>query len=398
MQNFIDLGVAKNFFTRLGVPIQPNVRSTATQVYVDFTTGQRLTNYTAPSTDDRTAALRKYLAVAEQYLPILEPGWWTFPEPEDIPVDLLLPFRDFVVKHNLTAGLPQIFSTTGFGVHDLLDTLTLWVMRSFNVDMCRALLNIVPSFVPVSRKNQDLYDAISRLLGSDALVSTTVTSSKRTEKDGVVLEVRNSVNGSVSRIVAKRILFTPVPSDENTEPFDLDELEKKTLGAFDYSASFVGVVSHPSLPLNTSLQNIAAAAQPNNWLSALPRYPFNTRFDNYANSSYFRVISVGKASLSLEEARKVVINSFDKLVEAGTLKQTDPPQPLKFHEFEPHGLVSAYASRDEIESGFIQRLNSLQGRRSTWYTGASWGVHLTTSLWIFTDTVLPKLVESLKER
>lgn len=397
VQNYIDLGGAKSFFTRLGVSTQPNVRQISTQVHVDFATGQRLTNYTLPSSDSRSAALRRYLAVAEQYHAILEPGWWAFPEPRDIPADLLLSFREFVLKYNLTEALPQILGTTGLGVYDVLNTSTLWVMRSFNVDMCRAVLSLVPSFVPVSRKNQDLYDAIFKLLDSDVLVSTTVTGAKRTDKDGVVLEVRNSLNGSVSRIVAKRILFTAAPSDGSTKPFDLDEVEKKTLGAFNYTASFVGVVSHPSLPLNTSIGNVPAAAQPTNWFSAVPSYPFTSRFDNYANSPYFRVVVGGEASLTVEEAQKVVINAFNKLVETGIIKQTDPPQSLTFHEFEPHGLVSAYVSREELHSGFIQRLNSLQGRRSTWYTGSTWGVQFTTGLWIFTDTVLPKLVESLKK-
>jgi hypothetical protein len=119
--------------------------------------------------------LRRYLAAAKPYLPILEPGWWTFPEPQNIPPDLFLPFRDFVAKHNLTAGVPGIFGITGFGIHDMMGSLTLWLMRSFNVSMVRVLLGVKSSFVPVSRQNQELYDNILTFLGSDVLLSSTVT-------------------------------------------------------------------------------------------------------------------------------------------------------------------------------------------------------------------------------
>ncbi|KAK3366464.1 hypothetical protein B0H63DRAFT_371864, partial [Podospora didyma] len=96
VQNYIDLGGAKAFFTQMGIATQPNVRSVLDTVYVDFTTGARLTNYTPPSAADRSDALRRFLAAAEQYLPILEPGWWSFPEPSQTPTNLLLWPQEFV--------------------------------------------------------------------------------------------------------------------------------------------------------------------------------------------------------------------------------------------------------------------------------------------------------------
>jgi len=395
VQSYIDLANATNFFKRFGVATGPNNRpAQQTPLYVDFSTGTKLSNYVAPAAADRNDALRRYLALAEKYLPQMEPGWWAFPAPEDIPADLLMPFRDAVEKYNLTAAVPQLFATTGFGMHDLMSSLTLWVLRSFSVDMCRTILGIKEGFVPTSGRNQDLYDNLLTFLGSDVLLSTTVVKADRSDK-GVVLEVRNSVTCATTRIIAKRLLYTLAPTAENLAPFSLDETEHGVFGNFSYSTSFVGVVSHPSLPRNISITNTPAATQGENWAAAIPKFPYNTRFDNYANSSYYRVVAVGDPTLTEEKARAVVTTAFEKMVASGTIKQTEPPQPLKIEYFQGHGLVNAHATQEVLVSGFLQKLNGLQGRRSTWYTGAAWSVHITTSLWIFTDTVLPKLVDSL---
>ena len=402
MQSYVDIGNMTSFFTRMGIAMRPNVRPALTQIFADFTTGTRLANYVAPSADARTEALRRYLAVAETFLPVLEPGWWNFPAPKDIPPDLLLPFRDFVAKHNLTSGVPQIFATTGFGMHDIMGSLTLWVMRSFNVDMVRTLLGINPGFVPVGT-NQDLYTAILKRLEPDILLSTTVIASKRTPNDGGVnLLVQNSETCKTTRISARRLLFTIPPTAANTASFNLDDVETDVLNSFNYSVSYVGVVSHPSLPTNTSIVNTPAAAQGSNFAAVIPAFPYNTRFDNYANSSFYRVIVVGdqRSFADDEQARRTVTDGFDRLVESGVIHVDQKGSQrregeLKFHLFTSHGMVNAWVPREVLESGFIQRLNALQGRRSTWYTGAAWSVHISTSLWIFTDTLLGRLVLGL---
>ena len=180
----------------------------------------------------------------------------------------------------------------------------MWVTRSLNVDMIRTLLGIVPGFVPSSRKNQDLYDAILRFLGSDVLLSTTVVDAERSDRGGIVLKARNSKTGELTRIEAKKLLYTIQPTEDNLAPFNPDAQEKTTFAKFQYTRSYVGVVSHPSLPLNTTIINTPIAAQPTNWLSSIPRAPFNPRFDNYANSPYYRVTAAGDESLTKFDAQQ----------------------------------------------------------------------------------------------
>jgi len=254
------------------------------------------------------------------------------------------------------------------------------------------------NFQPASKRNQDLYDAVLKHLGSeDVLLSSTVVSSSRSAREGITLKVQSSTKPNQKiRVVAKKLLYTPALTESNTAPFSLDRVERDVFSKYSYASSYVGVVTHPSLPIGKALVNMPAAAQPDKWLEATPTTPFSARFHNYANSSYFRVIASGDETLtSVDDAKQVIVDSFENMVKAGTINQTEPPTPLNFLLFEPHGLVSAQTSREEIENGFIQRLNSLQGRRSTWYTGASWGTHLSTNVWVLTDSVLSRLVASL---
>jgi hypothetical protein len=378
----------------MNVSTELSVRPVLTSRYVDFTTGKAL-NFTPPSSSDRLAALQNYLKIIEQYEEITQPGWWNFPAAKDIPEDLFLGFTDLIAKYNLSAAVPQIFSTTGFGVHDLLENLTLWVMRAFGPDIARAILGMSSSFVPKSHKNQDLYNNILSLLGEDVLLSSVVTSSSRSQS-GVVLQVK-SHDGSLTEVHAKRLLISIEPTEENMRSLDPDDEEHKVFTAFNYSKTYVGVVSHPSLPPNVSLVNMPATAQPANWAQVIPSPPYNARFDHFGDaSSFFRVIMVGNESFTATEAKLLVEQSFNNMMSTRVLNESSVEQ-LQWRAFEAHGLVSAHYSAESLKEGMIQRLNGLQGRRSTWYTGSAWSVHLSTSLWQFTDTVLPKLLASLHE-
>lgn len=87
--------------------------------YVDFTTGQALDNYTAPTSAEALAALKTYHELCKQYEQLLLPGYFNFPLPGEIPEDLTLLFRDFVAKYNISAAVPRLFELTGMGLGDM---------------------------------------------------------------------------------------------------------------------------------------------------------------------------------------------------------------------------------------------------------------------------------------
>lgn len=84
------------------------------------------------------------------------------------------------------------------------------------------------------------------------------------------------------------------------------------------------------------------------------------------------------------------------MVDSGALPEAENTE-LEYITWAPHGAMHARVSREDLESGFIRDLYSLQGRHSTWWTGAAFSSGYQTSLWDYNDVLLPKLVASLKK-
>jgi hypothetical protein len=361
---------------------------------VDFQVGQKVT-YTPPSSTDRGDALKKYLQLCEQYENMILPGYWNFPAPDQIPEELLMSFGDFARKHSIEAAVPQIFQVTGLGVGDMAATPTLYVMQAFGAPMARAFVNgtTVPTFIPASKNNSELYGRIASLLGKDVLYSSTVVEAERSE-EGIKLVVKGA-NGETTLVQAKRLLVAFEPTLQGMEPLDLDSQELEVFSKWQHSNVYAGIVTHPSIPINSSLVNTRPDAAPSNYL-VLPRVPLVARFDYMGvPSNLFRVLLVGNETLDVDGAKELVRDSFGAMANAGTLVAPADGAELNFAAFADHGAMHLRVTPTELQNGFVQAQYALQGHRSTWYTGAAWSVQFTTILWAYTETVLPRLVEGL---
>ena len=392
VQSYLDVHGASDFFARLGVETKTPGRVTRKTRYIDFKTGHEV-NYTGPASADQSAALAKYAQICAQYEDMLLPSYWNFPAPKDIPADLLMPFGDFVKKYGIEAVAPIAFQVTGLGVGDIAERLTIWVMQAFGGPMARSFLGQQASFVPASGRNQDIYDAIGKLLGKDVLYSSTVIKSKRS-KNGVSVTVSDS-EGKKTEIQAKRLLIAIEPTDSNLAPFDLDANEKKVFSKFDYSQIACGIVTNPALPAGYSLTNLPETAAPSNFLE-FPDFSFTARFDWLGTEAkdLFRIMIVGDKKLDGDDAKKLVHATFDTIVKGGVV---DKPVSTKldFTAFTAHGAMHMRVSADELKKGFIQDLYALQGGRSTWWTGGAWVAQFQTHLWWYNDILLPKLTKGM---
>jgi len=359
-----------------------------TQRFVDFKTGLDV-NYTGPAPADMAAAFRKFLDVVEPFEQYLLPGYWNFPNPGQIPADLLLPFSQFVKKHGIEAAVPLAFQITAFGAGDFDTALTLYVLSAFNQPLIRFALGNATLFVPSSRRNLEVYEAIQLRLGDRVLYNTTVVQSDR-KPHSHTLRVRNNVSGACTVIQAKKLLLSIEPTTANMQPFNLDGRESGVFNKFSYQNVHVGLVSHPSLPVGVSLVNTPpAAANGNYWEVVKPN--FNIRFDHMGfNSANWRVMVVANTTLSVSEAQGLVRTNLATFISAGTVSPGDA-NTMQVKAWSNHGSMHAHFSANEVRTGLIQRLYGLQGHKGTWWTGGAWSQQFQSILWAYDDVLLSKM-------
>jgi hypothetical protein len=70
---------------------------------------------------------------------------------------------------------------------------------------------------------------------------------------------------------------------------------------------------------------------------------------------------------------------------------TVPGGELDWVAFRDHGPMHSGVSAQELKSGWMGRFYALQGRHSTWYTGAAWASPFQTELWEFNERLLPMM-------
>ncbi|KAJ7215421.1 hypothetical protein GGX14DRAFT_57856 [Mycena pura] len=382
VEAYIDYGPAKDFFARFDVPTQPVVQFATNTTYVDAATGTLLSNITVPPVADQLAALQTYLTVVEQYTPYLLPGYWDFPPGDAIPADMLLPWADFEAKYGVQDMYP---------IHDLIDgggapnATTLYVMMDFNQPVVAGYLDGT-MFDPRPFNNSILYGRAQEFLGADVHFSSQVVHTSRTDA-GVSVLVRDDA-GTTTLITAPRLLASFQPTAANLAALAADAAETDVFSTFATAALFVGVVRTNFIPENTSVSFVPATDAP----------PYSVVVDWSGTSGLSEIIFVSAAQPLYTEAqaKQAVVDAFTTLLTAGTFA---PPAgaeaSIEIVAFAEHAGVGFDQSVEMLEQGFIQQMYALQGRRSTWWTGALWCPGYSSNVWAFTDTVLPKLLEGL---
>ncbi|KAI3393024.1 hypothetical protein diail_4800 [Diaporthe ilicicola] len=387
---FADYGNVTGFFGRFNIPITtPSESSSAAPRRVDFTDGQVLTRYTAPSTAEVHAALQQYATVAEKYEDILVPGYWNFPNASDIPDELLMNFGAFVEKYNISAALPTIFQIAG-AMGRIIDKPVLPVMRAFPAMTARGVLGTQKNYVTASGRNQDLYDAVGKFLGNKVYYNTQAISSVRSDA-GVAVTVQDVNTGVQTIIQAKNLLLGIAPDASKFSILDFDEQELGVFSNVQYSREQVFVASSPSLETNVSLANLPMQASDNSW-TVYPDYNFTSAISRLGpGSDLFHLSVVGDNYLGPEDAKAKLNSDVQTLIGARDLPASSQEQ-LNFQFSSDHGFMHARVTPDEYKAGWVQDLQALQGRRSTWYTGSAFAANWQTILWEYNEVLIPKII------
>ena len=197
------VSVARDYFAHLNIPITQLSVTPSTTIYADFQTGQRVT---VQSSNDLTA----YSEQLQKY-PYLQYSW-NLPSP--VPEDLLLPFADFVTKYDLQDVAYSIFSA-GEGFANLLEQLTLNVLKLVDESYIDSVSG--SGIMPASHDNSEIYTKALAKLGSDALLSSTVTAAQRPSNGSSEVRLIVKTPSGQKLIRASKLLISIPPLLDNSK-------------------------------------------------------------------------------------------------------------------------------------------------------------------------------------
>lgn len=389
VQAYLNRQTTSDFFKRFDVDlIDPDLTDYIELLLltknVDFNTGRPVdVDYGPVDLLGIPIALLKYLALAIKYQPWFENGYF---QTGDVPEDLLLPFGEFLEKHDLGASLGILRNL--LWLSDALTTPTWFVMSVVGKPQIAAFgLGITgPSFKwPETYSSETLFDKVLTFLGDDVLLESTLASSQRTDS-GVSATIQTP--SGQRTVQAKKLLIAATPSPDNTAPWDLDENETALFNKFSWETLYVGVVNNTGLPSDvTGIRN----SPDNSSALYLPEGSFCDAFDRQGDRDLFSTRVIGRSGLSAADAEALITQSLTTIDQAGTYDIAAPAVVA----FADHGSTVPKVSSEELSAGFFNKLYALQGQRSTYWTGLAWAPDYTPILWDFTEKLLPQIVSGI---
>jgi hypothetical protein len=375
----------KDYFARFNISMTPEISTLNTGFY-DLRTG-KVVKMSDAEPDKVAAALEKYARVVSQW-PDLDNGMFL---PTPVPDDLMMSFGAFAKKYEIEALIPTI-SRLNTGVGDLL---TMPVVENLRVVGLSLLKTLSSGFLTTkNRSNSELYaKAQAELLAQHSLLlRSEVLMAKRSEHEGVRLVV-NTPKGK-RLVIAKRLLVTIPPQEEFVRSLDLSNQEMHVFSKFINAGYYTSILRNTGIPANLSVYNAEQSAPFN-----LPGFP-----------NVYSILESGVPGFhtAYYGAPRTRASSPipDKAVKAALMKsvrQLQSSDPATFSNTKPeivayssHAPFYLQASAKDIQNNFYKRLYDLQGLRSTFWTGAAWRAHDSSSLWRFNDEiVLPLLTKDL---
>ena len=324
-------------------------------------------------TASRAASLATYALQTNKYYPDPALGLHL---PSPVPADLLLPFREYIKKYSLEDAAYTIWSFTS-PANNLLDQLTLYAIFGCN-DASTPLLGGHGSDV-TTRNNSELFGKAEKELGSSALLSSQVISGRRSN-DGVSLVVQTPTTKKL--VLASQVLFSAPIVLDNLTPFDLDSREHGLFSQIYYTAWYTALVTGTGLKPGYTYENAA-----NNTPYHIPLEPYTFRIGASTVNTTFYAFYGAQTDLPEDEVKAKIAANIQIL----SGKSTSP----RFLAFASHTPFKQQVSAEAVANGFYDQLNALQGYRGMHYTGNALDVSGSSSLFNFTQHLLPRINEAI---
>jgi hypothetical protein len=294
-----------------------------------------------------------------------------------VPHDLVAPFADFVKKYDLGSVVSLVFNY-GQGIGNILDLPALYSINTFGQGVVGNILG--GTFLTTAAHNNSLlYERATAQLGDDVLLDSQVLLVDRSSSGVRVLV---ATPDGPRLILAGKLLVTAPPLLRNFAGFDLDATERSLFGQFISGAYYTGVVRLSGLPDGVGLDNVAA-----NTPYHLPPLPGLYGVSPTGIPGLYNVKYGSPSPLPEEQVRRDIRTEIERVAKAGTY-------PVVFEGlevFSSHTPFELHVPPAAIAGGFYRRLNALQGRNRTYYSGAAFHSHNSTRIWAGMETLLPSI-------
>lgn len=375
---FHNITIVQNYFDYYDVPLSAISFSPSGTTYnVDLTTGD-VYNGAAGNETAAVLALEAYLVQLNKY-PYLTAGLnLAYPVPED----LLIPFKDFVAKYDLSPMVP--FTQLGGGYADIINQPTLYTMKLLGNSLAQSVLT---GFVSTAaRDNGALYEAAAAKFAavSSLLLSSTILHVARNYdgKGTAALVIRTPTGAKL--IKASKIVVAFPPRLSNFPGWDLDDTESDVFGTYTNEAYYNTLLNGTGIPDSVTVNNVGADT-----LFNLPIFPGVDSFNPTVESGLFNADYTSPYAMSEEHVKGNITAALARLNIPGVMTT---PEMVEWVEFKSHTPFFEHVTGEQIQNGFYKKAMALQGHRGTWYTGAAWETHDSSMIWNFTETILGEIV------
>lgn len=383
----IDMGVklyhndpiVYKWYARFNLTVSPYTIAPPTR-FVDFRSGKILEGLPAANATAMGLATQKYAAIMQNY-PQVNDGFFL---PNPVPEDLYQPFGKLVEKYNLGDAVQFIFGL-GSAFGDILELPAIQQMRTMSLDLLATITNFQSSSV---RDNSLLFEkAQAELLAADSvLLSSHVLSTQRVSETGDVLVLVATPTGP-KLIQAKRLLIAIPPTLPSMASLDPSDEELAIFRQFTAVGYYTAIVKNLG---NDSIQHLSPSSP-----FAMPPMPaiysVNPAVENPALAQVFYGTRVGQF-LTDEQAKAAIMADLTRY---RAVNGIEGPAP-EFVAFSNHSPYNMMVGVEATKNGFYGQLYGLQGKRNTYWAGATFRGHDSTSSWKFTEKfVLPGLLGGL---
>lgn len=231
-----------------------------------------------------------------------------------------------------------------------------------------------------------MYTAAAGQLSGDVLYNSVPKSIKRLGKKRDRVHIKVTTPQGQKTIIAKKLIITVAPLIENLGALDLSSDEKALFSKWNTVGYFAGVIQHAGI---TTVLNNFNPANPFGFATLPGLYNISP---NVAGKLTF--YGAALYSISTPDAQQLLLKQISTLEAGGVI----PPAETEVLFFTNHSPYQLRVDAQSTKDGFYRDLYGLQGKRSTFWTGATWAAHDSSLIWTYTEReIIPSVIAALEK-